>query len=139
MRKADLADEGCSCTCGEVAQRYLEAPSFGFAHAPNGAQPQNTGISGIDHSWDRTVGRDAEARWKGINERVDRKRKVLADNPGSTGFDLSRQNDGGYRVMRPEERKAAETGRDLHHEALRRIDRYVRQRRDSTAGGEAGS
>jgi hypothetical protein len=64
------------------------------------------------------IGRDAERKWQAISERQKHKRGVITSNPGSTGFDLSRTHDGDYRVMAPEERRAAETARRVHRTAM---------------------
>ena len=57
-----------------------------------------------------------------IAERQALKRKVIRDNPGATGFDLSKTHDGDYRVMKPEERRAAETARGVHRKAMDAVE-----------------
>ena len=105
--------------CKTDASRVMSAASFAFAHTPvGGPRPQNTGVHGLDYNADRIIGRDAEQRWKTIAARQSEKRHVLKENPGTTGFDLARSHEGGYRVMKPEERKAAETARNLHRLAV---------------------
>lgn len=103
----------------------LSAPGFAFAHTPSAAVPQNTGVSGLDHNVDRTIGRDADRQWAAVQARVDRKKKILSENPGAAGEDLSRLPDDSYRVMNPEERRAAETARNLHHTAVERIKKHA--------------
>lgn len=110
------------CTeCGEEAKKLISAANHTFAHQPTGPVPQNTGVSQIDHSFDRTIGRDAEAKWKIIEDRQKYKRRVI-DQEGASGHDLSRTPDGDYRVMEKWERGMSERARNLHNEALKRID-----------------
>lgn len=118
------ADEPQACvSCGTTAQRVISGANFTFAHDPvGGPRPQNTGVHSIDYNADRVIGRDAEQKWKVIEGRQAHKRAVIKDNPGSTGFDLSRTHDGGYRVMRPEERRASESARQIHKKALDSIE-----------------
>jgi len=75
-------------------------------------------MASIDHDVDRVIGIDAKQKWNGIISRVEDKRRVIASNPGSTGYDLSRNDDGSYRVMTPVERQAAELGRKVHASAI---------------------
>lgn len=77
-----------------------------------GTAPPNTGTS-HDFNFDTAIGRDAEKNWKLIGERQQYKNRVLRNNPGATGHDLSRTRDGDYRVMKPEERKQSESGRAI--------------------------
>jgi len=71
---------------------------------------------------DRVIGRDAEQRWKTIESRQARKRQIIRDNPGVSGWDLSRTPDGqDYRVMKPEERRAADAATSLHDKATKAI------------------
>ena len=134
MLKADLATAAQPCSrCGEAAERHLSAPAFAFGHTPDGARPQNTGATSVDLDFDRAVGRDAEQQWGAVHARLDRKRQIMAET-GASGFDLTATPsheggpDGGYRVMQPEERRAAETGRGVHHAAVNKIKDYVKSR-----------
>lgn len=132
MTKASTSQDATPCTaCGATSDRHVSAPAFGFAHQLTGAAPQNTGVSGLDHNADRVIGRDARLRWNTVRKRVDRKRGVIARAPGATGFDLSKQIDGDYRVMQPEERQAAESARDLHHSAQDKIKAHMGRRKNS--------
>jgi len=116
-------DEPESCgECGEVAQKLVSSVSHTFAHTPvGGPRPQNTGVHSIDYSYDRVIGRDAEAKWKTISDRQRHKRGVIRDT-GATGHDLSRTHEGDYRVMAPAERKAAEHGRAVHRTVMDAIE-----------------
>lgn len=103
----------------------MSAPSASFAHVPDGPKPQNTGAASIDLNVDRVIGRDADRQWSVIAQRQNHKIKVLNRNPEKSGHDLSRTYDDDYRVMKPDERKAAETARSLHHTAVSEIKKHV--------------
>lgn len=106
--------------CGEQARRIPSATNFAFAHkVVGGPRPQNTGVHAIDYSFDQVIGRDAEEKRKVVEARQAHKRKVIQDNPGATGHDLSRTPDGEYRVMKPQERQMSERGRTLGQDAVR--------------------
>lgn len=129
MRPVRKAKEAVDClSCDGPVHAQISAPDFAFSHTPDAPSPQNTGVSGIDHEVDRVIGRDAEQGWAAVAARQDRKRRVLAANPGATGHDLSRTPDDDYRVMEPDERKAAETARSLHREAQTEILKHEKGR-----------
>jgi len=127
------ADQPCS-RCEAVSPRYLSAPSFAFGGRSDGARPQNTGATSVDLDWDRAVGRDAEVQWEAVSARLARKRQIMAET-GATGFDLTAtpsteaEGPSDYRVMRPEERRAAETARSLHHGAVNKIKAFIADRK----------
>lgn len=125
MRKMADSDNpiGCpECAAGET-RKMVTAANHTFAHTPvGGPRPQNTGVHSIDYSADQVIGRASEAAWKTIGERQKHKKGVLSSNPGATGHDLSRTHEGDYRIMKPEERKASETGRALHKQAMQAIE-----------------
>ena len=98
--------------------------------------PQNTGVSSYDANVDRVIGDHSSSSWESIGQRHARKREVLRDNPNKTGFDLGRTVENDYRVMKEAERNAAETARNLHGEAISRIDRY---RKKMKSKGTVGS
>ena len=101
-----------SCDCGQPAIQVLpEEVGFTFNQPTQGILPQNTGISGIDTSYDRVIAQDAAKRWEIHNQREGIKRRVLRDNPSATKQDLSITPDGTYRVMSAKERKISETAR----------------------------
>jgi len=124
--RASSAEElpATSCTdCGEQATRQVTAAAFTFNHPASqtrGMAPPSTGTSD-DWNYDKTIGRDAAKRWEHIGQRMDRKRQVIAENPGSSGYDLSRNPDGSYRVMQPAERAASEAGRAIGAEVQKVI------------------
>ena len=111
-----------SCNTGD-ARKVMSASNFAFAHNPvGGPRPQNTGVHSIDYNADRVIGRDAEQRWRTIGDRQQYKQKVIRNNPGATGFDLSRTLDGDYKVMQAAERRAAENARSVHRQAMDAIE-----------------
>lgn len=119
-----MADSDLPAVCPECkepeAQRLVSATNFTFAFPSSqlrGAAPPNTGTS-FDHNADLVIGRDAEQKWKAINERQQEKINVLKSNPGATGFDLSKQHDGSYKVMSPQERKTVESAREINKKAM---------------------
>lgn len=126
MKRMSASDEPEACPACKApdAKKLVSVVNHAFvfpASQMRGMAPPNTGTS-IDYNADKVIGRDAEAKRKLIAERQAHKRKVIQDNPGSTGFDLSKTHDGDYRVMKPEERKAAETARGVHRTAMTAIE-----------------
>lgn len=126
MRKMSESDAPTPCTACKApdARKRVSASNFAFSFPSSqmrGMAPPNTGTS-IDHNADLVIGRDSEQRWKVAAERQTYKKKVLQKNPGATGFDLSKTHEGDYRVMRPEERKAAESARKLHRQAMAAVE-----------------
>lgn len=113
-------DRNSECPeCGEEAPKVPSVTNHSFAHTPvGGARPQNTGVHSIDYSFDQVIGRDAERKWKTIQDRQKRKRDVIAGTPGATGHDLSRTADGDYRVMPSAERQAKEAARSAGTKAV---------------------
>jgi putative FmdB family regulatory protein len=130
MRKLSESDAPMKCPdCSSwETQKLVSVVNHTFAHKPvNGPVPQNTGVHSIDYNADRVIGRDAEQKWALISERQKHKREVIKSNPGSSGHDLSRTHEGDYRVMKPEERKAVETARSLHNDAMKAISADVKK------------
>ena len=105
--------------CGSVMRRLVSAANHSFAHTPTGPTPQNTGVTGIDHNFDRVIGRDAERRWKAIEERQAHKRSVLRDaHKGGVAAGMehlvrTREGAGEYRVIGEDERKEVNARRKL--------------------------
>ena len=132
-RKAVHAQAPLSCSsCGaEVELSVPDTMNSQFSvQGDGGLGPQNTGVSAYDANVDRVIGDHAQTSWKSIDKRLSHKRKILNNNPSVSGFDLSRQKDGDYRVMSSKERKAAETARNLHQRAMKLI-----QKRDARKKG----
>lgn len=129
---AQEAGDTYTCkSCGQPAEKQVSAANFGFNQAVTGPGPQNTGIYGIDAKFDQVIGRDAEAKWKVINDRQSAKKQVLSANPGAEGHDLRRTSSNEYEVMPSHERGMSERARSLHTEALKRIDAA---KQDSSGG-----
>ncbi len=116
LRKMSESDAPQRCLeCGTNARKLMSAVNHAFVHPASqtrGMAPPNTGTSD-DYNFDKAIGRDAAKRWEHIGQRIDRKKQVIRDNPGATGYDLSRNHDGSYRVMNPQERAASEAGRAI--------------------------
>ncbi len=126
MAKADNPETCSSCETPD-ARRLVSGANFAFAHTVQGGpRPQNTGVYSIDYNFDRVIGMDSAQKWKAISERQNHKREVIKDNPGSTGFDLSRTHDGDYRVMGAEERKQVEQGRAVGQAATQAVNQAIK-------------
>ena len=74
-----------------------------FNKEVTGAGPQNTGIQGLDAHIDRTIGASAKQGWD-VAEGRKRDKLDLLSGTGASGHDLSRNVDGSYRIMKPDER-----------------------------------
>ena len=105
-------DPEAPCTsCGEPSQRQVTAAAFKFAHTQGtrGALPPNTGTSD-DWNWDKAIGRDAEEKWRKIEQRDKIKDTKIRDERREgkvvTRDHLIAQRDGSgeYRVMTEPER-----------------------------------
>ncbi len=121
MRPRRKAQEAVTCErCAQEVTPELSAPRFAFNLTPTDSGPQNTGVAGFDFKPDPVIGADAARRWKEVAKRQTYKKKLLHAT-GAEGKDLSRTFDGDYTVMKPEERLASETARNMHHEAMDRI------------------
>lgn len=112
-KRVGMADRASqNCQCGQPASQVMpDNVGFTFNQPTSGITPQNTGIASLDASYDRVIAQDAAQKWEMVNKRDALKRDVLRQNPNSSKADLSKNVDGTYRVMKPEERKAAETAR----------------------------
>lgn len=92
-------------SCHTMADRHLPTDVAGiFNLETSGVGPQNTGVSELDANLDRVIGEDSKKGWKAIEKRDITKNATLADNPGATSYDLSKNPDGSYRVMSEKER-----------------------------------
>jgi putative FmdB family regulatory protein len=89
-----------------------------FNHQVTGPVPQNTGIHDLDTHIDRVIGQSARQGHEVIRERVKDKKELLAGTPEATGYDLSRNPDGTYRVMTPDERGIHERSQNIHKTAM---------------------
>lgn len=106
-------------SCGQQASSVVPSQVQGhFSKEVTGPGPQNTGIQGLDAHIDRVIGQSAKQGWDAAEARVKDKRQVLASNPGATGHDLSKQPDGSYRVLTPDERGVHERSQAIHGTAM---------------------
>lgn len=109
---ADMTSTPCS-ECGTLVQRALPKTLYSTVSAGGADLRTDTGLSGVDYNFDRAVGESSKKNWQGIAARQKDKLGVVQAN-GVTGWDLSRNPDGSYRVMTPEERAASERSREFH-------------------------
>lgn len=104
------ADVPCP-ECGTDARRLVSGANHSFAHTPTGPVPQNTGVSSIDHNFDRVIGRDAAAKWRTIEDRRSYKDRILyEERKAGKGVESqhlvrTREGAGDYRVVKEDERK----------------------------------
>jgi putative FmdB family regulatory protein len=97
--------------CGTEAPKIMSPANHQFAHTPSGPVPQNTGVSQIDHSYDRVIGRDAEAKWAKIEERNKVKDGIIRDEANAgrlisrNHLVRTREGAGEYRVVTEPERQ----------------------------------
>jgi putative FmdB family regulatory protein len=117
-KSIETANNAAPCPeCGKPATKKPSAASHSFAHKPTGPVPQNTGVSQIDHNFDRVIGRDAEEKWKIIEQRNAEKDRLIR-HEREEGRGVGREHlvptgeaPGTYRVITEGERKAANAGR----------------------------
>lgn len=118
---ANLTEAPCS-ECGVIAKRTL--PQGIHVTVSGGGKDLRTdtvGLSGVDYNFDKAVGESSRNTWKGLANRQ-RDKMDLLRSTGATGWDLSKNLDGTYRVMKPEEREASERSRGFHF----KMDAYGR-------------
>jgi hypothetical protein len=109
-------------SCGKMAPRHLpDGVNSAFNQTVTGPVPQNTGISQLDAHIDRVIGESAKQGWEVQNQRLVDKREVIKNNPGVTGYDLSKNPDGSYKVLKPEERGVHERANAINSLAIKSI------------------
>ena len=107
------------CECGVAAKRVLpQGLNVTVSGGDADTRTVTLGLSGIDYNFDRAVGESSRKNWKGIAQRQRDKLDVVQAND-VTGWDLSKNPDGSYRVMTPEERDLSERSRQFHFDALK--------------------
>lgn len=107
-------------SCGEPAQRQVTAAAFKFSHPASqmrGAAPPNTGTSD-DWNFDRVIGRDAEQKWKTVEQRKSEKNRVIRQEREAGKLVQSdqlvrSQEDGSYRSITEPERKIVNERREV--------------------------
>ena len=105
--------------CKADAPRALPSNVTGsFSQSAQGMGPQNTGVHDFDTFTDRVIGDHAAQGWGVIEDRVHRKRQVLAQHPDKTGYDLRREPDGDYGVLTPEERGVHDRAFEINRLAM---------------------
>ena len=104
-----------------MASRDLPSGSahVGFSTQGQTGGPTTTGFAGVDHEADRALGAYSSRKWEEIRHRT-REKEDLIRVTGVTGHDLTRNHDGTYGIMRPEERAASERARNWHNAVMAR-------------------
>lgn len=110
MTTEELPSHPCK-ECGQPAYRLMSVVNHKFSHPTSqtrGALPPNTGTSD-DWNFDRAIGRDAEAKWKIVEQRDAAKQRVIEEErKAGRAVDKSqlvRRADGeGYRTVQEPER-----------------------------------
>lgn len=87
-----------------------------FKKEVSGPQPQNTGIHDLDTHIDRVIGQSAKQGRDVIEHRVRRKQEIMY-NEGVSGDRLSKNPDGSYSVLKPEEGAAHKRALKIHEKA----------------------
>lgn len=129
-RTAAMGTDPYPCLgCDSEALR-LPPETMTSTYAPTGdgtIRPQSTGVSSYDSNVDKVIGDHAKGSYEQITKRHERKREIIRDNPGVSGHDLSRTDDGDYRILNKNERNASETARNLNATAMGMIDRHKKK------------
>jgi len=126
-RVASAATLESKCSCGALAQKDLPrgvSVTTSVAAHGNGMAAPDSGLSAHDYEVDRVVGAYSKQAWVGISARQKDKSRLIEET-GASGFDLSRQADGSYKIMTPEQRAASERSRSFHF----KMDRQAHIRR----------
>lgn len=109
-------------SCGQDAPRLMPTGvNSVWKKEVTGPTPQNTGVHDLDTHIDRVIGQSAAQGWNVAERRVSLKRQVLVNEPGATGHDLSRNPDGSYRVLSPEERAVHERANTINSLAMKTL------------------
>lgn len=91
-------------------------------HSPSTPTPQTTGASLADHDVDWVVDKNTQRILREMELRQDYKRNVLISEK-TTGFHLSRLDNGEYFVMNEQERLAAKRARIQHQDVIKAINK----------------
>lgn len=107
------------CECGASVSRDLpRGVNIGLSAVVTEMGPTTTGFSGMDYNADRAIGEYSKRTWDYISDRQRGKRQLIQAT-GATGWDLTRNPDGTYRVMDPSERVSSETSRKFHFNVMK--------------------
>lgn len=125
--KASKATEPKDCPeCGSKASRMAPSSISGHFHkSVTGPIPQNTGIHDLDTHIDRVIGQSAQQGKDVIEKRQALKRKILNQNPKSTGSDLSRNLDGSYRILDKKEKGVHDRANKINKMAM---DHFLKEK-----------
>jgi len=120
-KRVSLAKATIPCeSCGTNMRKLISAANFAFKHSATqtrGALPPSTGTSD-DWSFDKAIGRDAEEKWKTVEQREAVKDKTVRQEReagrGVTRDHLVPKVDGSgeYRVITETERVKANQNRE---------------------------
>jgi putative FmdB family regulatory protein len=122
---ASNASQPAACPrCSRPAPRALPGSlRTAYSAQVSGIAPQNTGLSGVDTSYDRVIGQSARQGWDAQRLRLRDKHEILRRNPGASGEDLKRvPGRNVYEVMPVPERamrRAAEPVAQVGREVVR--------------------
>jgi hypothetical protein len=107
--------------CKKLAPREVPKDVSGIFNQPvTGPGPQNSGIASLDAHIDRVIGTSAQQSMVHVEARRREKLKVLAET-GASPDALSRNPDGSYRVMTPEERGVSDRAIRLNDAASKAL------------------
>lgn len=105
-------------SCGQLAVQWVPDEIHGTFDLPvSGPVPQNTGVSSVDTDYDRAIGKAAVQGWEVQKHRYQEKVEIMQTN-GVGGSDLSRNPDGSYRILSPEEKGVFERGNAINKKAM---------------------
>jgi putative FmdB family regulatory protein len=112
MESSDSLTETPCDSCGNSAYRQVTAAAFTFSHAASqvrGAAPPSTGTSD-DWNYDKAIGRDAEQKWKIVEQRdAEKSRVIRQERENGLALDKGQlvrsREDGSYRAITEPERQ----------------------------------
>lgn len=137
--RISIAKDSIPCPeCEDPMRKLVSAASFKFAHPQSqvrGAAPPNTGTSD-DWNYDKAIGRDAEKKWGVIEKRNSEKDRVIR-HERENGLDVKRNqlvptSEGGYRVIREEERVRANEGRKIASEINQALSKKIKEEKEAS-------
>lgn len=103
-KKEEIYTTKCK-SCSEISKPILKGNSFSFDENIKSPLPQNTGVSSIDHDFDRVIAEDSYKKWKIINKRNIQKHKLLGKKPNLDGENIQLMPDGEYVVVDNKKKK----------------------------------
>jgi putative FmdB family regulatory protein len=109
-------------SCKAQAPRVIPDEVAGvFNKDVTGPVPQNTGLASLDAHIDRVIGVSAKRGWDEHEKRLRLKKRVLDGNPGASPEALSRNPDGSYRPLSPDERGVHERANAINSLAMKTL------------------